>query len=156
MATKTILLGPRGDILKRPWWDKLKEQSGDPWLHHEYDNGKFAIYMRAVDRIHTDGAAPAEHWKRFKVDTFIIVREDFEGNPLPKPKYVEDIDASGTYRTFDEAEKAYQFFLARYTESAFNTETGEFQEQGNLLNPDRPRVVETASTKAVAEDFGSW
>lgn len=155
MATKTFLLDPNGNITNQRIWQNRKDSDPDAWKLGEYDNGKFAIRLEAVDRIHTDGACPAEHWKRFKVETFVIVKDDFEGNKLPKPKYVEDIDASGSYRTLDEARSAYERFLARYTESTFDAETGEFREHGNLLNPDVPKVVES-STKAKAEDFGSW
>lgn len=155
MATKTILLSPGGGIMKQPLWDRMKQADPNAWSLGEYDNGKFAIKLTAVDRIHTDGTVPPEHWRRFLVETFIIVRDDFEGNSLPKPKYVEDIDATGSYRTLDEARAAYQLFLARYTESQFNAETGQFQEVGNILNPDVPRIVED-SPKASAADFGSW
>lgn len=155
METRTYLFDPSGNIIKRPQWDALKARDPNAWELRRYDNGRFAITLTAIDRIHTDGACPAEHWKRFSVLTHVIVTTDFEGNNLPKPKYVEDIDASGSYRTLDEARSAYERFLARYTESTFDAETGEFREQGNLLNPDVPKIVE-GSTKAKAADFGSW
>lgn len=154
MAKRTILLGPNGGIMKQPVWAAVKESRPDAWTLKRYENAKFKLTLTAIDRIHSDGSVPVEHWMRFKVETFVIVTTDFEGRPIP-PKHVPDIDASGSYRTKEEAEAAYQLFLARYTDSAFDTETGEFREVGNKLNPDVPKVVET-STKASAEDFGSW
>lgn len=154
MARKTILLGPNGGIMKRPIWAAIKESKPEAWILRQYENARFSLTLTALDRVHTDGTVPPEHWMRFKVETFVIVTTDFEGRPIAA-KHVPDVDATGSYRTKEEAEAAYQMFLARYTESAFDAETGEFREVGNKLNPDVPKVVET-STKAKAEDFGSW
>lgn len=133
----------------------MKKSSPEAWIHKRYENDRFRIMMRAYDRYHSNGVVPFEHWKRFVVITENIIRTDFEDNPLPEPKYVEDPDASGEYRTLEEALGAYQVFLARYTDSSFDVETGTFEERGNLLNPDIPKPV-FDSPKVSAEDFGSW
>lgn len=155
MAAKTYLLDPQGRIVKRPQWEALKKSNQAAWVHAQYENDRFRIVFRAFDRYHSNGVVPFEHWMRFVVITENIIRDDIEGNPLKEPKYVEDPDASGQYRTFEEAQGAYRLFLARYTDSSFDAETGSFHEVGNKLNPDIPKPV-VDSPKASAEDFGSW
>lgn len=155
MRGKTILLSPNGSIATRPIWDALKASNPGAWELNAYISDKFAITLRAFDRIHTDGTVPAEHWKRFEVETENIIRTDFEGRPLDKERRVIDIAASGTYRTLEEAQSAYRVFLARYTASFFDSETGEFREQGNFLNPDLPKVTESVSPELGAL-CGSW
>lgn len=152
---KTFRLMPNGSIGKEPEWVRRKESTPDAWGHKRYDNGKIALTLTARDRIHTNGAIPPEHWIRFDVSVQNIIKTDFEGNLIDPPKYVTDVDASSEFRTLEEATNKYQLLLAQYTESAFNTTTGRFEEQGNIYNPDIPKVAES-SAKAKVEDFGSW
>lgn len=130
-------------------------ESPEAWSLKLYESDKFSVKMTAFDRIHSNGDIPPEHWMRFKVTTMNILRTDFEGRALAEAKYVVDTDASGTYRTLDEAKTAYEVFLARYTDCKFSSDTGRFEEHGNKLSPDIPKVV-ADSPKAKVTDFGSW
>lgn len=152
---KTFLLSPGGNIIKQAAWENIKEFKADAWSLKKFEDSRLSLELTARDKVHSDGAVPAEHWLRFDVSVKNIIMTDFEGNPLDKPRYVEDTDATGAYRTLEEAETHYQTFLARYTECSFNGETGKFEEVGNKLSPDRPKPV-ADSTKAKEQDFGSW
>lgn len=152
---KTYLLMPSGTIAKMGQWDTLKSTSPDAWNLKKFEDRRLSLELTARDRIHTDGVIPAEHWLRFDVSVKNIIVTDFEGNQLDKPKYVEDTDATGAFRTLEEAETHYQTFLARYTACNFNGETGKFEEVGNKFNPDIPKPV-ADSPKAKEQDFGSW
>lgn len=155
---KTIYLTPAGKTCSLNELKRISEsQEGgrSPWMLEQFENSRVRVTLSGIQRLIIDGTVPPEHWMRFSIDVHNILTTDIEGNPIPK---VYSLDVSGTrkFRTLEEAKAEYQLFLARYTESEFNAETGEFIERGNMLSPDVPRPADEPSSKVSATDFGSW
>lgn len=156
MSSKVAYLNPDGKQISATTFASLLGSNPDAWTIRRYENNRVRAILTVMGRIFNVDMVPQEHWMRFELAVWNIVSEDFQGNPLPESKAYPDTDASGKFRTREEALAAYERFLAKHTECEFDTYSGEFIEEGNKFVPpskDRPTVVESSP---IAQDFGSW
>lgn len=155
-ARKVAYLNPDGKEISATAYAAMFKAKPEAWALHRYENDRVKATLSAVDRIFNIATIPPEHWMRFELKVWNIVSTDIEGNPLPEPKKYADTDASGKFRTKEEAVAAFERFLAKHTECSYDSDSGKFMEEGNKLappNPDKPTIIESSP---IAADFGSW
>ena len=151
-------LSPEGIVISRDAWKEQMKENPKAYIMREFDDGRIYACLRIADKIRNAQDIPKEYWKVFEIQVENILTEDYEGNPLPKPKRVIDVDATRGYYNREDAIKAYDDFLEDYTKS-FRDESGALVEEGNTLapvippDPDAPTHVEDPE---VEEAAGSW
>lgn len=129
----------------------------DDYIHRRFENEHVSLTLRTNRYVHHAHIIPPEHWGRFSVDVENIIRDDpVDGSFLVEPKRVKDVDASKTYRTLEEAMRDFDLFVAKYTESEFDPETGELIEVGNIFTPPDPDKPTLKEDSPIKEEFGSW
>lgn len=156
MSSKVAYLNPDGKQISATAFASLLHAKPEAWTIRRYENDRVRAILTTMGRVFNVDTVPPEHWMRFELAVWNIVTKDIEGNDLPEPKGYPDTDASGKFRTKEEAIAAYERFLAKWTECEFDSYSGEFVEEGNKFVPpskDRPTVVESSP---IAQDFGSW
>lgn len=146
---------PQGVIISYDGYKAEKSKTPDPYLIREFSNGKVSLQLRHTEALYGCRDIPRDFWKMFKVSIKNTITTDAEGWPLDAPKVVDDPDTR-EFRNHDDAEEYYETFLAKYTDSSFNEETGKLEEVGNLLTPPDPDKPVISETSEVASDFGSW
>lgn len=127
------------------------------YIKRTFSNDRVQLRLACVLSLHVHPGVPKEHYKPWLVTVENIIHDDpVDGSFLPEPNIVKDIDATRSFRTQQEAEKHYNDFLAKYTDSHYDPETGELREVGNKLAPPDPDKPTISEDSPVADEFGSW
>ena len=151
-------LSPEGIVISRDAWKEQMATNPKAYVIREFDDGRIYACLKVADKIPNVRDIPKEYWKVFEIVVENILTTDYEGNPLPEPKRVPDVDASRGYCNREDATKAYEDFLEDYTKS-FRDDSGALIEEGNSLtppvppDPDAPTHVENPE---IEEAAGSW
>ncbi|MGV2866384.1 hypothetical protein [Achromobacter sp. AGC39] len=159
MAARTIFFLPAGDVCSRAQvqdvLDTAKaEDRPDPYVHDQYDCGKWKAKLSTSTFLIVNNGVPAAHWKPFEVDVVNRITTDYEGHKLPKPIETPDTSATKSFRTLEEATAYYQDFLLQ-NGGAKISKSGELVVKGNLLaaSGDAPQVDEDDPEAATV---GCW
>lgn len=139
--------------LQQVEWNRLRCNK-DYAVIREYDNGQVYVRLEWLGSI-DDVTVFRDCWKMFQ-----LIVGNYNANGEIKPDPVENLK---TFAYEDEAVKAYEDFLERWTASHRNAD-GEFEEEDNELTPPPPPdpdapSSDVANVKGVDlgdGDIGAW
>lgn len=142
---KTRYIDREGNAITEADWKK-KQADAAYAVVKEYDNGVVRVTLKWNGRIAgPDATSYPDYWPVF---VLLVKNYKADGTLVNDPA-----DNDQKFPNEEAAIKAYEAFLTKWTESQIG-ESGEFQEEGNVLTPPPPPDPNKPQTEVDIPELG--